>query len=278
MPMSQPVIGGGGGLIRNWIQSPDFLAGVRGWRIARDGSAEFNDVTVRGTLHLQSGNATLDIDVLTTIPAILFNPDVAQYSSDGIVWALDQDGGAMEIRTPAESAVIPASIFLYSKGPATGTTAEIDLAAQHVRTIGYGYQFGANTAQSFAPSAAVGPGNNTTCVSVTMSNLVVGYTYRVTAVWHSINIVTPVAVPGNRVTMHLAVGGVFALAACRIIAHNTTLGQFGGTLIGYHVATATSHTYALILQHEAASTAGTASASGVSDGPLQIAVEGWGNT
>lgn len=41
---------GGITLIRPAIQSPDYLAGVRGWTINDDGSAEFNNVTIRGTV------------------------------------------------------------------------------------------------------------------------------------------------------------------------------------------------------------------------------------
>lgn len=48
MKFSNPVVGGGGKLIRQAIASPDYEAGVRGWTINKDGSAEFNDITVRG--------------------------------------------------------------------------------------------------------------------------------------------------------------------------------------------------------------------------------------
>lgn len=50
MPFTNPIVGGGGGLIRDSIKSPDFQSGVSGWQIRRDGSAEFNDVTIRGTV------------------------------------------------------------------------------------------------------------------------------------------------------------------------------------------------------------------------------------
>lgn len=49
MAFNNPVVGGQGGeLIRESIKSPDFQAGVQGWIIRRDGSAEFNDITIRG--------------------------------------------------------------------------------------------------------------------------------------------------------------------------------------------------------------------------------------
>ena len=37
-----------GNLTYKQIQSPDYLAGVQGWQIRKDGSAEFNNVTIRG--------------------------------------------------------------------------------------------------------------------------------------------------------------------------------------------------------------------------------------
>lgn len=48
MAFSNPVVGGEGGeLIRDSIKSPNFVAGVSGWIIRRDGSAEFNNVNIR---------------------------------------------------------------------------------------------------------------------------------------------------------------------------------------------------------------------------------------
>jgi hypothetical protein len=36
-------------------RSPDFVSGSAGWQIDADGSAEFNDVTVRGTIYAEAG-------------------------------------------------------------------------------------------------------------------------------------------------------------------------------------------------------------------------------
>lgn len=47
MPFSNPVVGGTT-LIRPSIHSPDYVANTSGWTINKDGSAEFNDVTIRG--------------------------------------------------------------------------------------------------------------------------------------------------------------------------------------------------------------------------------------
>lgn len=50
MGFNNSILGGVGNLIRQYIQSPDFVTGVSGWQIAKDGSAEFNDITARGDL------------------------------------------------------------------------------------------------------------------------------------------------------------------------------------------------------------------------------------
>lgn len=49
MSFSNPIVAGEE-LIRSAIKSENYAAGTDGWRIARDGDAEFNDVDVRGTL------------------------------------------------------------------------------------------------------------------------------------------------------------------------------------------------------------------------------------
>lgn len=48
MTFSNPIVGGTT-LIRPAIRTPNFVAGSAGWSINKDGSAEFNDVTVRGS-------------------------------------------------------------------------------------------------------------------------------------------------------------------------------------------------------------------------------------
>jgi hypothetical protein len=46
------VVGGGGNLTRPSIHSPDYATGSLGWSINRDGSAEFNDLTARGSVEV----------------------------------------------------------------------------------------------------------------------------------------------------------------------------------------------------------------------------------
>lgn len=55
MPFSNPIIGGAGTLIRQAIQSPDFVTGVSGWAIRRDGTVEFSDGEFRGDISGATG-------------------------------------------------------------------------------------------------------------------------------------------------------------------------------------------------------------------------------
>lgn len=50
MPFTNEVIGSNGVLIRNWLQSQNYVAGVSGWQITKDGNAEFNNGTFRGSI------------------------------------------------------------------------------------------------------------------------------------------------------------------------------------------------------------------------------------
>jgi hypothetical protein len=51
------VVGGASNLIRRAIRSPNYVPGVSGWTINKDGSAEFADLTIRGTF--VGGNFTM---------------------------------------------------------------------------------------------------------------------------------------------------------------------------------------------------------------------------
>lgn len=45
-----PVVGGQGDLVRQQIRSPNFVTGVSGWIIRKDGSSEFSEAVIRGTI------------------------------------------------------------------------------------------------------------------------------------------------------------------------------------------------------------------------------------
>lgn len=59
MPYGNPVVSGSV-LVRTAIQSIDYVTGVSGWAIMRDGTAEFNNITVRGTFEAGGGAVRLN--------------------------------------------------------------------------------------------------------------------------------------------------------------------------------------------------------------------------
>lgn len=50
MPFANQILGGAGTLIRKMIKSPNYVPGVSGWTINKDGTVEFNNGTFRGTI------------------------------------------------------------------------------------------------------------------------------------------------------------------------------------------------------------------------------------
>lgn len=95
MGFTNPIVGGSGTLIRPAIKSPDYAPGVSGWQIARDGTAEFNDVTARGSL--QSPN----------------------YVAGSAGWAVKTDGSAEFNNVTARGE--------FATGQAGGTTAYVTM-------------------------------------------------------------------------------------------------------------------------------------------------------
>lgn len=68
MPFRNPIVAGLT-LIRAAIKSPNYSAGVSGWTINRDGSAEFNDVTARGNVVI--GAPSTLTEITNQIPSVL---------------------------------------------------------------------------------------------------------------------------------------------------------------------------------------------------------------
>jgi hypothetical protein len=87
-----PIVGALGRLIRQAIQSANFVTGQAGWQVTQQGSAEFNDVTVRGTVEVDSADGS----------AVLLVPNA---------------GGRVEFRpktVPGQTAVVNG--FIFSSG------------------------------------------------------------------------------------------------------------------------------------------------------------------
>lgn len=64
---SNSILGGAQKLIRAAIQSPNFVSGVSGWIVRKDGTSEFDSITLRGQLVVQS--STQGIFVYKGTPA-----------------------------------------------------------------------------------------------------------------------------------------------------------------------------------------------------------------
>jgi hypothetical protein len=64
---ANPIAAGDGSLIYPALKSPNFVAGTSGWSIKRDGSAEFNNIVVRGTFSANNGLVTVDNNGLHVI-------------------------------------------------------------------------------------------------------------------------------------------------------------------------------------------------------------------
>ena len=69
-PFSNTITGSNGALIRERIKSPDFVTGVSGWSINKDGSAEFNNAVFRGDI-VVGGSSPPNLEMTEDIPAEL---------------------------------------------------------------------------------------------------------------------------------------------------------------------------------------------------------------
>lgn len=91
-------------LIRTGMRSANYVAGLAGWRVARNGDAEFNDLTVRGTF--ATGVGVPRIEIIPDAgppgpagigPAVLFYPAAG---GDPYVFAVDDNSDVLLLLTP----------------------------------------------------------------------------------------------------------------------------------------------------------------------------------
>ncbi len=52
MTFTDPIVGGESKLVRTAIESPNYVPGVSGWIVRKDGTAEFNNTVIRGSLRV----------------------------------------------------------------------------------------------------------------------------------------------------------------------------------------------------------------------------------
>lgn len=112
---SNPIMGGDGVLIRTRMRSDNYVAGVSGWSIARDGSAEFSDVTVRGDV-IASSFAT-DVAPNDRIEITSAELGAVKFYYDGA--ATSADWGA-RIRSFLDTGIIYAGVEVNDVHPTQG--------------------------------------------------------------------------------------------------------------------------------------------------------------
>lgn len=81
MPFPEIVVSALGSLVRAAIKSPNYVAGVSGWSINKDGTAEFGDATIRGGVIAGPATSRVIIGPAANLPAPLNT-----YLLAGIVW------------------------------------------------------------------------------------------------------------------------------------------------------------------------------------------------
>lgn len=69
LTFDDPIAAGDGSLIFPALKSPNFVAGVSGWRITRTGDAEFNDITARGEVDIIGNNGS-EIHIYTAVVSV----------------------------------------------------------------------------------------------------------------------------------------------------------------------------------------------------------------
>jgi hypothetical protein len=282
MSFRNPVVGGGGGLIRNWIQSPDFVTGVSGWQIARDGTAEFNDVLVRGTLEVNNGNSQLRI-IPGSSPAnsvyIYMNPDTTQYV-DGRIFVDpgSSSQGRLWFESPTISGEDSCILTMSSEvsgnaSPAMFTNAET--LTTNGRVVANAFVFGSGQDYSSfgGNSAAIVPNTNNDMRNVTITAKA-GETYFFVGRVHGMVLTGPVAYPGNQVILRISRGAAAAnpIGGVRRLLQNTAVVQDGSTVVAWDTPGAGTFTYYFNLFHEAASGAATVAAVGTATSPIDFGV------
>jgi hypothetical protein len=123
---SNPIIGGGGGLVYPSIHSPGYVPGVSGWTIKKDGTVEFNSGIFRGTVTagtFQGTNFVIDASGIHmknpsgAVTAIFTNDGEFFYNDTG---SATQGGLRVAIRSlaglhdPVSAIGGPVGLTLYS--------------------------------------------------------------------------------------------------------------------------------------------------------------------
>lgn len=119
MPFTNEIAGGNGALVRNWMQSQNFVAGVSGWQIRKDGNVEFNNGTFRGSL--TSGTNPGKHIVLNN--SVTGDAVDVYDASNNIIFSIDANGNATSTFQPGNqaSSVMTAGSIRFFHGSASSS-------------------------------------------------------------------------------------------------------------------------------------------------------------
>lgn len=123
MSFGNPIVGGVT-LVRPAIQSPNFITTVSGWSINKDGTVEFNDAVIRGSLSAGGGVVLLNSNGLA----------VQSIGGDAI-YEINRVGGFMASNVPEDgtrSQITPGAMFLTPEDPSPLGVA-VDFATWNVQ-------------------------------------------------------------------------------------------------------------------------------------------------
>ncbi len=139
MPFSNP-LAAGLTLIRQALRSPNYVAGVSGWTVNQDGSAEFNNLTIRGTFNgtdfvinssgmfVYSGVPALGNLLVAIAPLAgadsFGNAYPAGLTSHGLVNVQSANtGGALNIAMSVPTSTNPGTISIFETASGNGSIA-----------------------------------------------------------------------------------------------------------------------------------------------------------
>jgi hypothetical protein len=129
--------------VSKWIASTSYTAGVDGWIIAADGTAEFNDVTVRGTLDIADGEVYVDASGGVNLYRLggVGTPEATAPSS--IKWRDDVSGGGTVLGSVSVNEFGTMLLKTHSAGTATmGGGGDVEITAFHdVLVFGDSFSF-----------------------------------------------------------------------------------------------------------------------------------------
>ena len=238
------IAGGSGNLVATSVQSPNFVHGVSGWRIAKDGSAEFQDVII------PAGSGGAVVTFASTAPAsphtgdLWYNTaaglEVSQW--DGSAWQPYQFGtGAI-----ANGAITTALIASGAVGTTQIASAAITgplLASAAVGTANIAS--GAVTATQIAAAAAILgsqlsaaagiTGGQVASGTITAGNIAAG---TITATEIAAGTIVSSLIAANAITTGLIAAG--AVTATEIAANTITASQLAAGIVYAGIVDATT--------------------------------------